>query len=304
MAYIEPDAYITENMKKILDEDNTGKEVLVEYFSRSCFNREKNCLIGFMILNDGSFYKTRYKLISNEPKLFPILELKNLDKKNYEKHLIWSSNILSLKIEKWINLHQEEIKNLPDSISNNCVLDGSEDIIRIKEKVIHGSNIFHQIPYIINEKTFNKLKPEQKANEKGLELLSLFYKELQDFLLKELNHFNGFKLFCKKCKKDYYLPLGEQVFSVTYDFKEILYLCPNCGTWEHKKVSLFGLPRFSTTKEKNLIGDIEEEDPDKKCSKCNEYMIHYEKYNPLAFNKMICPKCNQLLEDGGPVMFN
>ena len=131
------------------------------------------------------------------------------------------------------------------------------------------------------------MEPEQQVNEKALELLTLFYNEIQNILLKELNHFNGFSSFCKKCKKTYYIPLGEQALSISHDYKMILYLCPNCGQWENKEVHLF-----------------EKDNLEKRCSKCNEYMNQYEKYNPLAFNKMICPECNKLLDDEGPGLFN
>lgn len=285
-------------------EENTGQTVLFEHLSRSCFDHKNKCLIGFTILEDGNFYQTRYKLKPSVDRMFPVLKLENLDEKNYEKHLIWNSIVLSNKLKQLINLHQEEINNLPKFVSNNLVLDGKEDFVRIKDKLISGCNIFYQVPYSINQNKFKELESEQQANEKALELLTLFYNEVQTILLKELNHFNGFSSFCKKCNETFYLPLGEQLHSVIYDYKEILYLCPNCGTWEHKKVHLFDLPRSSTTEEKDFIGDIEDEDPEKRCPNCNEYMIHYEKYNPLAFNKMICPKCNELLEDEGPGIFN
>ena len=90
--------------------------------------------------------------------------------------------------------------------------------------------------------------------------------------------------------KSFSIPLGEQALSVTYDFRDIVYLCSKCGTWEHKTIPLFKLPGFSDKRnEKRELDNIEDEETEKRCPKCNEYMIHYEKYNPLAFNKMICP---------------
>ena len=274
-------AYIEQN------NEDAGKEVLFEYLSRSCFDRGENGLIGFMILDDGNFFQIKYKLKPNLDSLFPVLEMKNLDKENYEKNFIWNSSVLSNKLKQLINLHQEEINNFPKFIANNLILDGKEDLVRIKDKIISGCNIFYHVPYTIDQNKLKQMEPEQQANEKALELLTLFYNEIQTILLKELNHFNGFSSFCKKCKKQYYISLGEQALSISHDYRMILYLCPNCGQWENKEVHLF-----------------EDADLEKCCPKCNEYMIHYEKYNPLAFNKMICPKCNKLLYDEHPGLFN
>ena len=281
-----------------------GKNILFEYLSLGCFDRE--CyLIGFMILDDGSFFHTKYKIRKNLDTLFSFADFKNLDEENYEKHLIWSSNVLANKLQKLIDLYQEQINKFPEFISNNLVLDGDEDLVRIKDKLIFGCSIFNQVPYVIDYNKYENLSSDQQSNEKALALLTLFYAEIKDILSKELNHFNGFSLFCKKCMNNFPIPLDEQVLSVTYNFRDIFYLCSKCGTWEHKTIPLFKLPGFSDKRNENReLDNIEDEETGKRCPKCNEYMIHYEKYNPLAFNKLICPECNKLLEDEGPCIFN
>lgn len=281
------------------------KQILFEYLSRSCFDSPEKSLTGFMILDDGSFLQTKYTSERNVDTFFSLAGHNNLDENNCEKHLIWSSQVLAIKLQKLIDLHQKEINNFPEFITNNLILDGDEELIRIIDKLIFGCNIFYQVPYMIDQYKFKNLSPEQQSNEKALELLTLFYNEIQTILLKEFNHFNGFSLFCMKCKKHFALPLGEQVLSTLYDFKEIIYICPNCGTWEHKKVHLFNLPGLPGMRNKKReIDNIEDEEPAKKCANCNELMSHYEQYNPLVFNKLMCPDCNTLLEDEGPIIFN
>ena len=183
--YIEPTEYFTESMRKILEEGESGKTVLFEHLSRDCMDFSNNDLEGFTILDDGSFYETKYKVKPNDNMLFPVGEYKNLDERNCQRKLIFSSKKLAETINQFIVTHKEEINALPESLSNICVLDGDEDFVRIGDKLIEGGNIFYTVPYRINEITFKSLDSKGQKNEKGLELLTTLYDQIQKIVKEE-----------------------------------------------------------------------------------------------------------------------
>lgn len=179
MNYVEPKEYFTPSARKILDEGETEKTVLFEHLSRCCMDFTNNDLEGFTILDDGSFYETKYKLKPNDYNLFSLVDRKSLDEKNCQKKLIFISKKLAVVINHFIETHKEEINALPKSVSNTFVLDGDEDLVRIGGKYIAGGNIFYEVPYKINEITFKDLDSEGQKNEKALELLTALYAEIK-----------------------------------------------------------------------------------------------------------------------------
>ena len=152
--YIEPEEYFTESMQKILEEGKTKPKVLFEHLSRCCMDFTNKGLSGFTIFDDGFYYETTYKLKPNLDTFFSLVGLKQLDEKNYQRKLIFASKQLAETVNKFIESHKDEIKNLPKFINNSLVLDGNEDLVRIGDKSIPGCNIFYSTPYKINETTF------------------------------------------------------------------------------------------------------------------------------------------------------
>lgn len=180
--YIEPTEYFTESMRKILEEGETVKTVLFEHLSCCCMDTTKKELEGFMILDDGSFYETKYKPKPEVNGLFSELDPKKLDEKNYKKKLLFTSKELAETINHFTEIHKAEINALPKYISNIFVLDGNEDFVRIGNKSIAGFNIFYEVPYKINEEDFKKSNSKHQKNEKGLELLTTLYAEIKNIV--------------------------------------------------------------------------------------------------------------------------
>ncbi len=145
--YVEPEVYFTPSMRRILEEGEHIKYILFEHISRDCMDFEEKSYTGFTVYDDGSYYKTSYKLKGNNENLFSNTEHRNLNEKNYKRTLIFTSKMLATTINKFLSAHYEEIKNLPESISNPFVLDGDEDIVRLSDKIISGGNLFYSVPY-------------------------------------------------------------------------------------------------------------------------------------------------------------
>jgi hypothetical protein len=180
--YIEPTEYFTESMRKILEEGETARTVLFEHLSRGCLDSIDKELEGFMILDDGSFYETKYKPKPEVNGLFSELDPKKLDEKNYKKKLLFTSKELAETINHFTEIHKAEINALPKSISNTFVLDGNEDFVRIGDKSIAGHNIFYEAPYKINDEEYKKFDSERQKNENGLELLTTLYAEIKNIV--------------------------------------------------------------------------------------------------------------------------
>ena len=176
--YVEPSGYFTESMKKILEEGETKKTILFEYLSHPCLDFSACGLKGFTVYDDGSYFETTYKTNSKNDNLFSGLNIKKFDEKNYHRKLIFTSKKLAATISEFTVAHKEEIKNLPEHVSNYFVLDGNEDIIRVNDKLISGGNVFYSVPYKIDDSSLKNLNEEQQKNEKALELLTSLYAEI------------------------------------------------------------------------------------------------------------------------------
>ncbi len=183
--YIEPEEYFTESARKILEEGETKPKVLFEHLSRCCMDFTNKDLSGFTIFDDGSYYETNYKPKTKNGNLFSSSKIKQLDEKNYQRKLIFTSEKLAETVNKFIEAHKDEINNLPKFINNSLVLDGNEDLVRIGDKSIPGCNIFYSTPYKINATAFKDLDSEHQKNEKALELLTTLYAQIQEVIDKD-----------------------------------------------------------------------------------------------------------------------
>ena len=183
--YVEPEGYFTPSMKKILEEGEKKKNILFEHLSRHCMDFSDRGYTGFTVYDDGSYYRTSYKTNGNTEKLFSSVNLKKFDEKDYKRTLNFTSKKLSTIINKFLSTHYEEIKSLPESVSNPFVLDGDEDIVRIGDKVVTGCNIFYSVPYKFEAITSKGPYYLDQKNEKALELITTLYAEIKKIVDKE-----------------------------------------------------------------------------------------------------------------------
>ncbi len=182
--YVEPAAYITPNMKKILEEGENKPSLLFEHISRPCMDFSNNDYNGFTIFDDGSYYETNYKPRTKNGNLFSS-KITKLNDKSYKRTLIFTSKKLATTINKFFSAHYEEIKHLPESVSNPFVLDGEEDIVRITDKIISGGNIFYSIPFKEDNNSTNGPYSIPNETVKTLELLTSLYAEIKAIVDKE-----------------------------------------------------------------------------------------------------------------------
>ena len=121
----------------------------------------------------------------------------------------------------------------------------------------------------------------------------------------------GYIFTCKKCKERYDISLGVGMLSFELDFKKILYVCPECGNWENVEVDLRPISSPSLRKElkeitkkyandyfKEFIDKVEQEDHNRKCSKCGVVMKNYEDIElegNISSPKLTCKSCNSKL---------
>lgn len=180
--YVEPEGYFTPSMRKILEEGENKKSILFEHLSRQCMDFSNRGYTGFTVYDDGSYYRTSYKTKENNENLFSNTDHKKLNEKNYKRTLIFTSKKLATTINKFLSAHYEEIKNLPESVSNPFVLDGDEDIVRLSDKIISGGNIFYSVPYKSGDITSKGPYSLQEENDKALELITTLYAEIRNIV--------------------------------------------------------------------------------------------------------------------------
>ena len=181
MTYVESEEYFTKSMKRILEDGETEKKVLFEHLTRRCFDSPKKGLHGFMILEDGSYYETKYKLKTDIDTALFFLRRKKFNENNHIKKIIFKSQNLADTINQFMKKHKKEFNSLSDFIipPNLLIFDGCEDIVRIGDRIITGCNIFYSVPYKINEEKFKQKDPESQKTEKTFELLTVLYAEIQ-----------------------------------------------------------------------------------------------------------------------------
>ena len=182
--YVEPKGYFTESMRKILEEGENKSSILFEHISRPCMDFSNNGYNGFTIFDDGSYYETNYKPKTPNGNLFSS-KLTKLAEKKFKRPFLFTSKNLATTINKFFSAHYEEMKHLPESVSNPFVLDGEEDIVRITDKIISGGNIFYSIPFKEDNNSTNGPYSIPNETVKTLELLTSLYAEIKAIVDKE-----------------------------------------------------------------------------------------------------------------------